>query len=153
AELSIRIPRRCGAPKKLAGPPPPTIPTRNLRWLIASSLPPGLPSAEEPIPVGRVKPTKRVDSEGSVGLTHPAILQPGSPLSPVTIAERRVIARGESVGPPTQADAPHRPGDRSRKDSSGSRPVRPFELCAYHYHGRWSRSPRRAGHRGPQSNS
>ena len=37
AELSIRIARRCGAPKKLAGPPPPTIPTRNLRWLIVSS--------------------------------------------------------------------------------------------------------------------
>src|SRR5580692_2749202 len=34
AELSNRIARRCGAPKKLDGPPPPTIPTRNLRWLI-----------------------------------------------------------------------------------------------------------------------
>src|SRR5271170_7648290 len=37
AELSIKIARRCGAPKKLAGPPPPTIPTRNLRSLILSS--------------------------------------------------------------------------------------------------------------------
>ncbi len=34
AELSIRIARRCGAPKKFDGPPPPTIPTRNLRWLM-----------------------------------------------------------------------------------------------------------------------
>src|SRR5216684_1028906 len=34
AELSIKIARRCGPPKKLAGPPPPTIPTRNLRRLI-----------------------------------------------------------------------------------------------------------------------
>src|ERR1700677_4274430 len=37
AELSIKIARRWGAPKKFAGPPPPTIPTRNLRWLILSS--------------------------------------------------------------------------------------------------------------------
>src|SRR5262245_11648971 len=36
AELSIKIARRCGAPKKLAGPPPPTIPTLSLRWLMAS---------------------------------------------------------------------------------------------------------------------
>ncbi len=37
AELSIRIARRCGPPKKFAGPPPPTIPTRNFRWLIVHS--------------------------------------------------------------------------------------------------------------------
>ena len=36
AELSIKIARRCGPPKKLAGPPPPTIPTRSFCWLIAS---------------------------------------------------------------------------------------------------------------------
>jgi hypothetical protein len=31
-----RMARRCGPPKKLAGPPPPTIPTRSLRRRIAS---------------------------------------------------------------------------------------------------------------------
>ena len=37
AELSSRIARRCGPPKKLAGPPPPTIPTRIFRWLMVST--------------------------------------------------------------------------------------------------------------------